>query len=362
MKANERNDRDEKDGGRLSRRELLKMAPAAAVAVGAGALLLQGESDERFVRVGTGSHDPRINLSHRGAEKYREALAGSQRGFYDFQGPGMDPGKFLFEFDYGTVVEERSDGTAVREYYLEAINKEIEVAHGLYFPAWTYNGQVPGPTLRATEGDTVRLHFTNKSTDNHTVHFHGIHPANMDGVFETVRPGESFTYEFTADPFGLHEYHCHTHPLQQHTAKGLYGTFIVDPKPPRPPAKEMVMVMNGFDVNFDGGNEFYTVNGFVNYYVENPIELKVGEPVRVYLVNMTEFDPINSIHIHANFFNLYRTGTKLDDFEYTDTAMFCQGERAILEFSYNFPGVFLFHAHQQEFAELGWLGHFNVTE
>ncbi|MFQ5871886.1 MAG: multicopper oxidase domain-containing protein [Candidatus Geothermarchaeales archaeon] len=363
MKPTDTDDNDKKEG-RLSRRELLKMAPAAALAVGAGAMLLrEGQSKESFVKIGPSSHDPALCLSDEGAVKYNQAVALSSSTWIDnFQGPGIDPAKFLYDFDYGTVSEEKPNGTSVREYYLEAIDKEIEVAHGVYYPAWTYNGQVPGPTLRCTEGDTVRLHFTNKSTHNHTVHFHGIHPASMDGVFETVRPGESFTYEFTAEPFGVHEYHCHIQPLTKHISKGLYGTFIVDPKPPRPPATEMVMVMNGFDVNFDGENEFYTINGFANYHVERPIELKVGEPVRVYLVNMTEFDPVNSIHLHANFFRLYQTGTKLDEYEFTDTAMFCQGERAILEFSYKFPGVYLFHAHQSEFAELGWLGHFNVTE
>ncbi|MEE9256202.1 MAG: multicopper oxidase domain-containing protein, partial [bacterium] len=73
-----------------------------------------------------------------------------------------------------------------------------------------------------------------------------------------------------------------------------------------------------------------------------------------------EFDQINSMHIHANFFRLYRTGTRMDHYEYTDTVMLCQGERCILEFAYKHPGKFLFHAHQSEFAELGWLGFFDV--
>jgi len=75
---------------------------------------------------------------------------------------------------------------------------------------------------------------------------------------------------------------------------------------------------------------------------------------------LTEFDLINSFHLHGNMFRLYRTGTNVDQYEYTDTVMLCQGERCIIEFSYKYPGMYMFHAHQSEFAELGWMGFFNV--
>ncbi len=268
-------------------------------------------------------------------------------------------GEVLTAFDYGKVTRGK-DGVTEREYTVIAEDVEVEVAKGVFYPAWTYNGSVPGPTLRATEGDRLKIHFFNRGSEPHTIHWHGIHPGNMDGVFEIVPVGGRFTYEFTALPFGVHLYHCHTDPLKKHIEKGLYGAFIVDPPAGRPKAKELVMVMNGFDTDVDGENEFYTVNGFVNYFVENPIQLRTGEPVRVYLINLTEFDQINSMHIHAQFFKLFRTGTRLDNYEITDTVMLCAGERCVLEFSYKTPGRFLFHAHQSEFAELGWLGVFNV--
>ena len=277
---------------------------------------------------------------------------------------GFNPTRFLTHFDYGKV-SALPDGRTLREYHITLIEKEIEIAPGVMFPAWTYNGAVPGPTLRCTEGDLVRIYFKNdgKSHHPHTIHFHGFHPVNMDGVFEQIPPGESYTYEFDAEPFGLHLYHCHTMPLKRHIHKGLYGAFIVDPKKGRPKVdKELVMVMNGFDTNFDAENEFYAVNTVGFYYQDHPIPLKVGELVRVYLVNVLEFDLINSFHTHATFFKLYRTGTNLDFYEYTDTVMLCQAERCVLEFSYKYPGMFMFHAHQSEFAELGWMGFFDVKE
>ena len=162
----------------------------------------------------------------------------------------------------------------MREYTLTAVDTELEVAPGVFFPAWTYNGTAPGPVIRATEGDTLRVRFRNHGSHPHTIHFHGIHPPNMDGVFEVVEPGGSFTYEFEARPAGFHLYHCHATPLKKHIHKGLYGAFIIDPKKPRPPAQELVMVMNGFDTDADGENNFYTVNGRSFYYARYPIKVK----------------------------------------------------------------------------------------
>lgn len=271
----------------------------------------------------------------------------------------FDPSKFLYDFDYGRV-SSLPDGRTLREWDIVAVDREIEVAPGVFFPAWTYNGQVPGPTLRCTEGDQLRVRFSNAGSHPHTIHFHGFHPANMDGVFEIIRPGEEYVYEFDAEPFGVHLYHCHAVPLKRHIHKGLYGAFIVDPPQPRPPAREMVMVMNGFDTNFDVENEVYAVNTVAFHYHRHPIEVSLGELVRIYLVNILEFDLINSMHIHGHFFNVYRTGTKLTPDEFTDTIMMCQGERHILEMEFRNPGPFMFHAHQSEFAELGWMGFFDV--
>ena len=249
----------------------------------------------------------------------------------------------------------------VRRYTVAAIDREVEVAPGVFFPAWTYNGTVPGPVIRATEGDILEVEFTNAGSHPHTIHFHGIHPPGMDGVFEVVEPGGAFTYRFPARPYGMQLYHCHATPLKKHIHKGLYGAFIIDPKEPRPPAQELVMVMNGFDTDGDGDNNFYTVNGKAFYYAKYPIRVARSQTVRIYLANLTEFDLINSFHLHGEFFRYYRTGST-DHFEYTDTVMQCQGERGIIEIDFHHAGRFMFHAHQSEFAELGWMGFFEVED
>jgi FtsP/CotA-like multicopper oxidase with cupredoxin domain len=344
----------------LTRRGFLFGAGAGSLGVLGGRLLTRAEGVPSVLAAGAaeaaagGAHDAPYGAAHGAA-----GTAGRAANPWP-AGKGMDPMKFLTTFDTGTATR-LPNGRTQREYRIVALDAEVEAAPGVWFPAWTYNGTVPGPTLRCTAGDSLKIHFFNEGSHPHTIHFHGIHPANMDGVFEQVPPGGRFTYEFPAEPFGAFLYHCHTMPVKKHIHKGLYGAFIVDPPTPRPKATEFVMVMNGFDTDLDGENEFYTVNGVANYYVERPIPLKVGEPVRIYLVNVTEFDLINSFHLHANMFRLYRTGTSLTHSELTDTVMLCQGERCVLEFTYRTPGRYMFHAHQSEFAELGWMGFFDVT-
>lgn len=286
----------------------------------------------------------------------------------------FDPTRFLRAWNFSDLAPDeragvyretpRADGTMLREYELFAVDRDIEIAPGVFFPAWTYNGQVPGPTIRATVGDHLRINFTNQGSHPHTLHFHGWHTPDMDGSLPAhqVLPGESFLYEFDADPFGVHLYHCHANPLKRHVHKGLYGAFIIDPPATtaRPPADEMVMVLNAFDTNFDAENEVYAANTVASFYVQEPIRVQVGQLVRMYVVNLTEFDLINSMHLHGMFFDVFRTGTSLTASESTDTIMLCQGERAILETTFRYPGEFMFHAHQSEFAELGWMGLFRA--
>jgi manganese oxidase len=286
---------------------------------------------------------------------------------------GVDPTTYLrsWNFNHLPVAEQskfyretkRPDGSMLREYEIFAVDREIEIAPGIMFPAWTFNGQVPGPTIRVTEGDRVRVKFLNQGSHPHTIHFHGWHEPSMDGSLpeHQIPPGESFVYEFDAEPAGLHLYHCHTVPLKRHLHRGLYGVFIVDPREGRAPADELVMMMNGFDTNFDSDNEVYAVNTVANAYMIDPISVQVGRPVRIYLANITEFDLINSLHLHGMFFNAYRTGTRESMKEYTDTIILGQGERAILETTFRYPGDFMFHAHQSEFAELGWMGLFRAA-
>jgi len=275
----------------------------------------------------------------------------------------IDPNKYLRSFNYGHKSISSDGNTVVREFTLIADDRQtVEISSGVRYNVWTFNGTVPGPTLRATEGDLIKIKFINNGTKPHSIHTHGIHKAEMDGVFEIINPGGQFIYEFYAEKFGVYPYHCHVQPLEEHISHGLHGVYIVDPKPPRPPADEMVMIMNGFDTDFDTENNFYAVNSIPFYYMHHPIQVEKDRLVRIYLVNMLEFDAINNFHLHGNLYNLYRSGTSLDPDELTDMVTMSQGERGIIEFSYKYPGQYMFHAHKTEFAEKGWTGLFMVKD
>ena len=310
--------------------------------------------------------------------------------------------EYLTYFNCGHV-NTFKNGTTLREFSLTTSeNNTIPISDvgsndPVLFNAWAFNGTVPGPTMRMTEGDHVKITVfnSNSSTHAHSLHMHSIHPGDMDGMMGpagTIPPGGHFTYDFIASPFGVYPYHCHVEPVTSHINHGLYGMMIIDPKTPRPVAKDMVMMMNGYNLvddyapsmpaqsrpptaaelraNFsdatkpDEGvdNQIYTVNGAAFIYRDHPIDLVTGQDYRIYLVNMLEFDPVNSFHLHGNMFEYYPSGTGTNPSYLTDIVTLGQGDRGIMEFNYDKPGMFMFHAHKNEFTNLGWMGMFNVQD
>jgi FtsP/CotA-like multicopper oxidase with cupredoxin domain len=311
---------------------------------------------------------------------------------------------------------------------------DVGAPNGEKFQAWTFNGTIPGPTMRMTEGDKVTVYVYNpsNSTKPHSFHKHSIHESVFDGAglnktAHVIMPGATGQYFFDAFPYGVYPYHCHVDPVADHINRGLYGMLIIDPPSPRSEANEIIMLMNGYDFNYDqeGGtfiemperesedeveeedssdeqqeeeereeeestdednesegvdevqpesepeaveeerdNEIYTVNGFAFLYMHHPINIEIGKPVRIYLVNMLEFDLINSFHLHGGMFNYSSSGTYLSDQNkvFTDILTLGQGDRGIIEFTPQYQGTFMFHAHVNEFTDLGWMGFFQVNK
>jgi FtsP/CotA-like multicopper oxidase with cupredoxin domain len=294
--------------------------------------------------------------------------------------------EYLKNFNCGRVSTDQ-DGITLREFTLIVKeNQTVPISHeGHVLDAWTFNGTVPGPTIRVTEGDHVRITVINdkNSAHPHSMHMHSIHPAGMDGIQKNpIVPGDSFTYDFIAKPYGVYPYHCHIDPIADHVNRGLYGMLIIDPEEPREEMPEMAMMMNGYDIDYEmegmteirpvgeeqeeeeeeeRDNEIYTVNGKAFDYMHNPIEIEAGQKYRIYLVNMLEFDLINSFHVHGAMFDYYPAGTEETPDSTTDIVELSQGNRGILEIEYEYPGQYMFHAHVSEFTDLGWMGFFNVT-
>ena len=108
-------------------------------------------------------------------------------------------------------------------------------------------------------------------------------------------------------------------------------------------------------------NEFYAVSGKAFEYMQEPIKIKLGEPVRLYLVNMIEFDPVNNFHLHSGMFNYTASGTEGTPPIVTDIVTLSQRDRGIIEFTPTNKGMMMIHSHTNEFSQLGWMGAFEVV-
>jgi FtsP/CotA-like multicopper oxidase with cupredoxin domain len=250
--------------------------------------------------------------------------------------------------------------------------------------------------MRMTKGDHVQVTVINRGTMPHSLHMHSIHPGNMDGVpivsgeSGMIAPGKQFTYDFIAGPIGIFPYHCHAQPLQEHINRGLYGGLIIDPpvNQARPPAQEIVMYLNGYDLNLksefprmptfaeanemmagnetvseslpqEHDNQLYTVNGIANYYMHHPVPVKMGEPLRIYMYNMLDFEE-NSFHMHGQVFQYYNSGTSNNPQLTGDMIVLGQGDRGILETQFNYPGLYMAHSHLDQQSGRGWSSLFSV--
>src|SRR5215212_8506946 len=172
----------------------------------------------------------------------------------------------------------------VKVFELTSSVIQWEYMKGQKTEGWAYNEQIPGPELRVTEGDKVRVIIKNQLPESTALHFHGVLvPNNMDGVpFITqppIKPGQSFTYEFVTRNAGSHMYHSH-HNATKQVGLGLLGAFIIEPKNPLPIEKadvDYVLVLN------DGAHG-YTFNG-KSFPATEPIVAQKGQKLRLRFMN-----------------------------------------------------------------------------
>ncbi|GIV80293.1 MAG: hypothetical protein KatS3mg050_4687 [Litorilinea sp.] len=255
------------------------------------------------------------------------------------------------------------DGVKVFELTARPVRWPILSGDGsVVVTAWSYNGTVPGPMIRVTEGDRVRVVLKNELPTATSIHWHGIPlPNAMDGVppftQEPVQPGETFTYEFTAPPAGSFMYHSHVDTDLQIMA-GLYAPFIVDPARPRAagPDVDVMWMLSEWRVGPDGetypampmaGSEpnYFTINGKA-YPDTEPIVVKKGETVRIRLAAIGQFT--HPMHLHGmNFRIVGYDGVPLPPAQQLtrNTVPVNPGEIIDIEFTADNVGTWIFHCH-----------------
>lgn len=241
-----------------------------------------------------------------------------------------------------------ADGT--KEWTLTTSIVEWEREPGDFVEAWTYNGTVPGPTLRADVGDNVRVVLKNELPESTAIHFHGIKTPNaMDGVpditQDPVKPGETFVYEFTVTEPQVGMYHSHHHADVQ-IPNGLAGTFLVGDLPlPEGVeiSQEIPMVLN------DAGTIGLSLNG-KSFPATAPIVANQGEYLLVHYLN--EGLQIHPMHLHGvNQWVIAKDGFPLPEPQRVDTVNVAPGERWSVLVEADLPGVWAWHCHILTHAE-----------
>jgi FtsP/CotA-like multicopper oxidase with cupredoxin domain len=237
----------------------------------------------------------------------------------------------------------------VKVFELTAKKIRWETAPGQTVEAWAYNEQIPGPQIRVREGDRVRVTLKNELTESTVIHFHGLElPNDQDGVpFITqppIKPGQSFSYEFTVPNAGSHMYHSH-HNAATQVGLGLLGAFIVEPKNPQPIEKadvDYVLVLN------DGAHG-YTFNG-KSFPATEPIVARKGQKVRIRFMN--EGMMIHPMHLHGMHMTVIaKDGWATPAPWKCDTLNVAPGERYDVIVNCNNPGTWAFHCHILPHAE-----------
>jgi FtsP/CotA-like multicopper oxidase with cupredoxin domain len=207
----------------------------------------------------------------------------------------------------------------VKEFHLVAEPVVREIAPGMKANLWGYNGQSPGPTIEAVEGDRIRIFVTNKLPEVTSVHWHGVLlPSGMDGVTGLTQPpiavGKTFMYEFVLQRPGTFMYHPHADEMTQ-MAMGMMGLFIVHPKDPKQfkVDRDFGFILNAYDI--EPGSATPKVNTMLDFNLWtwnsrafpgiDPFVARTGERVRIRVGNLTMTN--HPIHMHGPHFEV--TGT-----------------------------------------------------
>lgn len=236
---------------------------------------------------------------------------------------------------------EMDDGVKVFRLTAEEIQWETKEGH--LVEAKAYNRMIPGPVIRVMEGERVRIIVTNLMSEPHTTHWHGMFlPNKMDGVpgisQDPIAPGDSFTYEFTANPAGTRLYHSHFNAMSQE-GSGLYGMFIVEERnapPVRRSDREELMLLG------DGGLGF-VVNG-KEFPLTEPIRMKMGERIRVRMANLGGM--YHPMHLHGGFFTVIaKDGFPVDSPQKANTISIAPGETWDVILDPQFAGTWIWHCH-----------------
>ena len=326
----------------ISRRDMIVRTVAA---LAAGAAFLKGEGSEAVER-----HGPSISS--------KPGKQGRARPYVPVVTPNGSTLPWVMK-------------NGVKEFHLIAEPVEREFAPGMTVKCWGYNGQTPGPTIEAIEGDRVRILVTNHLPEHTTIHWHGIFvPNGMDGVGGLnqphIKPGETYVYEFTLRQHGTFMYHPHADEMLQ-MAVGMMGLFIIHPREPEEPHidRDFAIMLHEWAVHPGTYRPDPSVMLDFNLFTFNsrvfpgtaPLIVRTGDRVRIRIGNLSMDE--HPIHIHGHRFWISATdGGKIPaSARWPETTVLVPvGATRDVEFVADNPGDWAFHCHKSHHT-MNQMGH-----
>ncbi len=286
--------------------------------------------------------------------------------------PGSGPAEFrLYDPVLPTV------GAGDKDITIVGIDADVMVARNVAYAGWTFDGTIPGRSLRVVEGDMVNFTFTidEEASTAHSVDFHSAKtPPEVN--YKTILPGESFSWSFPATTPGCYMYHCGTPPVLMHIGAGMYGAMIVDPKEGWSPAQEFIFVQSELylkesetDVMVPdytlmtghGAPTYVVFNGYANQYVDNPIPINVGELVRVFVMNAGP-NVWSSFHVVGAIFDrAYVNAHPRNELFGLQSISIGPGDGACVEFTVDEPGSYIAVNHAFGHASQGAIAIFEAS-
>lgn len=282
------------------------------------------------------------------------------------------------------------EGSPVKTVRLDTTHKIIEIAPGVKFSGWTFGDQVPGPTVRARVGDKIRFLMTNRSDEPvpgvrltaapmmHSMDFHAAMVSPQD-KYRSIAPGQTIEFEFTLNYPGVFMYHCGTPMILEHIASGMYGAVVVEPREgyPTKADREYIVIQSEFYAKPDPGRQkvdggplyvldterlrnaqpTHTVfNGVHNGMVKNPLPAKVGERVRMFVLNVGP-SRTSSFHVVGTIFDrVWFEGNPDNQFRGMQTVLLGSSNAAIVEFIIPEEGSYIMVDHHFANASQGAIG------
>jgi nitrite reductase (NO-forming) len=332
------------DGARGDRRSLLKRAAGLGLAVPAlGALGPWGAAAQ---------DDDAEEHGHEATPA--SGYVGSDPGAASTGAETPGPGEVQPFTRYDPYLAPVEAGT--KQIEVVAKDATLYIADEVAYAAWTFDGTVPGRMLRVVEGDTIDFTFTidPAASTAHSLDFHSaITPPNKN--YKTILPGESFSWSFQPKYPGAYMYHCGTPPVLMHIGAGMYGAMIVDPKEGWAPAQELAFIQSDFYVEEGptgvmvpdyskmlghGSMDYVVFNGHAQQYVTEPITVKAGEPVRIFVVNAGP-NVWSSFHVVGTIFDsVYMNGNPNNRMVGLQSISIGPGDGAVVEFTLPEPGTY----------------------